>query len=163
MAAFRRRSVSVSLYGAFLVKGARTADLLFAFFLSCILSFVRPRRRLSSAPTARDPKPMRATAVKDGAPTLGGDGKANAWPRVKDLGLREKVIGQLRDPLPRVLVLLTAAPQRMQPETHDMVADGAECRKVGRGNGVATCCACAAVGDSGHRVFTSRPTSQVLD
>src|SRR5690242_5819808 len=50
-----------------LVKGARSADLLFAFFLSCILSFVRPRRRLSSAPTARDPKPTRATAVKDGA------------------------------------------------------------------------------------------------
>jgi hypothetical protein len=34
------------------------------------------------------------------APTLGGDGKANAWPWMKDLGLREKVIGQLGDPLP---------------------------------------------------------------
>ena len=34
------------------------------------------------------------------APTLGGDGEANAWPRMKDLGLREKVIGQPSHPFP---------------------------------------------------------------
>ena len=44
---------------------AARPSLSFSSFL-CILSFVRPRRRLSSAPTARDPKPTRATAVKDG-------------------------------------------------------------------------------------------------
>src|SRR5215471_18083307 len=59
------------------------------------------------------------------SPTLGGDGKANAWPWVKDLGLREEVIGQLCHPLPREAVLLTAAPQRAQPEAHHIVAESA--------------------------------------
>src|SRR5262249_25629554 len=57
---------------------------------------------------------------------------AHAWPWVKDLGLREEVIGQLCYPLPRELVFLAAAPQRAQPETHHIVAKGAECREVGR-------------------------------
>jgi hypothetical protein len=49
----RRAKASYGLYGAFLVKGARSTDLLFFFFAFLALSFVRPRRRLSSAPTAR--------------------------------------------------------------------------------------------------------------
>jgi hypothetical protein len=48
------------------------------------------------------------------APTLGGDGEANAEPRMKDLGLWEKVIGQLRHPLPREAIFLATAPQRAQ-------------------------------------------------
>jgi hypothetical protein len=63
---------------------------------------------------------------------LGGDGKANAWPWVKDLGLRKEVIGQLCHPLPREAVILTAAPQRAQPKARDMVTEGAECRGVKR-------------------------------
>src|SRR5262249_25873197 len=51
---------------------------------------------------------------------------------MKDFWLREEVIGQLCNPLPCEVVLLTATPQRPQPETHHMVAKGAECRKVGR-------------------------------
>jgi hypothetical protein len=51
---------------------------------------------------------------------------------MKDFGLREEVIGQLSNPLPREPVFLTASPQRAQPEAPDMVAEGAECRKVGR-------------------------------
>jgi hypothetical protein len=51
---------------------------------------------------------------------------------MKDLGLRENVIGQLRHPIPREAILLAAAPQRAQPEALDMVTEGAECRKVGR-------------------------------
>src|SRR5215470_11926011 len=66
------------------------------------------------------------------APTLGGDGEANYWPWMKNSWLREEVIGQLCNPLPREVVLLTATPQRAQPEAHHMVAKGAECRKVGR-------------------------------
>jgi hypothetical protein len=42
---------------------------------------------------------------------------------MKDFGLREKVIGQPRHPLPREAVLLTAAPQRAQPEAPDVVAE----------------------------------------
>src|SRR5262245_14977207 len=43
------------LYGAFLVKRGRSATFSFlsSFFAFLALSFVRPRRRLSSAPTAR--------------------------------------------------------------------------------------------------------------
>jgi hypothetical protein len=46
--------------------------------------------------------------------------------------LREKIIGQLLHPLPRKVILLTAAPQRAQPESLDVVAEGAECREVER-------------------------------
>jgi len=60
------------------------------------------------------------------APILGGDGKTNAWPWVKDLGLGEEVSGQLCHPFLRKAVLLTAAPQRAQPEARHMVAKGAE-------------------------------------
>src|SRR5262245_51405706 len=66
------------------------------------------------------------------APTLCGDGEADARPWVKNLGLREKVIGQLCDPLPREVILLAAAPQRAQPEAHNVVAKGAECQEVSR-------------------------------
>src|SRR5215470_7478126 len=51
---------------------------------------------------------------------------------MKDSWLREEIIGQLYNPLPCEIVLLTTAPQRAQPEAHHMVAKGAECRKVGR-------------------------------
>ena len=66
------------------------------------------------------------------APTLGGDGEANAWPWMKDLRLREKIIGQPCHPLPREAVLLTASPQRARPEAPDMVSEGAECRGISR-------------------------------
>ena len=51
---------------------------------------------------------------------------------MKDFGLREEVSGQLFHPLPREPVFLTAAPQRAQPNTPDMVTEGAECREIGR-------------------------------
>jgi len=54
------------LYGAFLVKGARSTTFSFSFFAFLALSFVRPRRRLSSA-DRKMPKPTCAAAVKDGA------------------------------------------------------------------------------------------------
>src|SRR5262245_3548453 len=82
--------------------------------------------------TPRPPHRSVRAQLRHTAPTLGGDGKANAWPWVKDLGLREEVIGQLCHPRPREVVLLTAAPQRAQPEVHHIVAKGAECRKVSR-------------------------------
>src|SRR5215813_6423392 len=82
--------------------------------------------------TLRPPHRSVRAQLRHTAPTLGSDGKANAWPWVKDLGLREEVIGQLCHPLPREAVLLTAAPQRAQPEALDMVAEGAECRGVER-------------------------------
>ena len=82
--------------------------------------------------TLRPPHRSVRAQLRHTAPTLGGDGKANARPRVKDLGLREKVIGQPCHPLPRKTVLLTAAPQRAQPEALDMVAEGAERRHVKR-------------------------------
>ena len=44
--------------------------------------------------------------------------------------MREEVIGQLCHPRPREVVLLTAAPQRAQPEAHHLVAKGAECREA---------------------------------
>jgi hypothetical protein len=49
---------------------------------------------------------------------------------MKDLGLRAKVVGQLRHPLPREAILLAAAPQRAQPEALDMVAEGAGAGKL---------------------------------
>ena len=80
--------------------------------------------------TERPPHRSVRAQLRHTAPTLGGDGKANARPWMKDLGLREKVIGQPRHPLPCEAILLTAAPQRAQPEALDMVAEGAECRKL---------------------------------
>jgi hypothetical protein len=82
--------------------------------------------------TPRPPHRSVRAQLRHTAPTLGGDGKAYVRPWVKDLGLQEKVIGQLCDPLPCEVVLLTAAPQRAQPEARDMVAKGAECREVSR-------------------------------
>src|SRR5262249_59067050 len=51
--------------------------------------------------TLRPPHRSVRAQLRHTAPTLGSDGKANAWPWVKDLGLREEVIGQLCHPLPR--------------------------------------------------------------
>src|SRR5262245_53337819 len=82
--------------------------------------------------TPRPPHRSVRARLRHTAPTLGGDGKTNAWPWVKDLGLREEVSGQLWHPFPRKAVLLTAAPQRAEPEARHMVAKGAECRIVGR-------------------------------
>src|SRR6516165_8005423 len=82
--------------------------------------------------TDRPPHRSVRAQLRHTAPTLGGDGEADARPWVKNLGLREKVIGQLCDPLPCQVILLTAAPQRAQPEAHNMVAKGAECREVSR-------------------------------
>jgi hypothetical protein len=50
--------------------------------------------------TPRPPHRSVRARLRHTAPTLGGDGKANTWPWVKDLGLREKVIGQSLHPLP---------------------------------------------------------------
>src|SRR5690349_21816298 len=66
--------------------------------MSAAPMMAHPRRLPHSILT--DVNPAACSGDRGTAPTLGGDGKANAWPRVKDLGLREKVIGQLRDPLP---------------------------------------------------------------
>src|SRR5262245_3965889 len=82
--------------------------------------------------TDRPPHRSVRAQLRHTAPTLGGDGEADARPWVKNLGLWEKVIGQLCDPLPCEVILLTAAPQRAQPEAHNMVAKGAECREVSR-------------------------------
>src|SRR5215813_5829021 len=71
--------------------------------------------------TPRPPLRSVRALLRHTAPTLGGDGKAYAWPWVKDLGLREEVIGQLWHPLPRKPIPLTASPQRAQPEAFDMV------------------------------------------
>jgi len=43
------------------------------------------------------------------------NGEANAGPRMTDASPGEVFVGQLRDPLPRVPVLLTAAPKRPSP------------------------------------------------
>src|SRR5262245_24656633 len=48
----------------------------------------------------RPPHRSGRAQLRHPAPTLGGDGKANAWPWMKDFGLREKVIGQPCHPLP---------------------------------------------------------------
>ena len=82
--------------------------------------------------TPRPPHRSVRAQLRHTAPTLGGNGKANAWPWMKDVGFREKVTGQPCHPRPREFVLLTAAPQRSQPEAHHIEAKGAECRKVGR-------------------------------
>ena len=50
--------------------------------------------------TPRPPHRSGRARLRHPAPTSGGDGEANDWPRMKDFGSREKVIGQLRDPLP---------------------------------------------------------------
>src|SRR5215813_5445138 len=92
----------------------------------------RERIAVGTQVTLRPPHSSVRAPLRHTAPTLGGDGKAHAWPWVKDLGLREEGIGQLCYPLPRELVFLAAAPQRAQPETHHIVAKGAECREVGR-------------------------------
>src|SRR5215475_8560870 len=43
--------------------------------------------------TPRPPHRSVRAQLRHTAPTLGGDGKANAWPWVKDLGLEEKISG----------------------------------------------------------------------
>jgi len=48
--------------------------------------------------TPRPPHRSVRARLRHTAPTLGGDGKANAWPWVKDLRLREEVIGRLYHP-----------------------------------------------------------------
>jgi len=44
--------------------------------------------------TLRPPHRSVRALLRHTAPTLGGNGEANAWPWMKDFGLREKVIGQ---------------------------------------------------------------------
>src|SRR5262245_57453527 len=82
--------------------------------------------------TQRPPLRSVQAQLRHTAPALSDDGKANVRPWMKNLGLWEKIIGQLCDPLPRKAVLLTAAPQRAQPEAANMVTEGAECREIGR-------------------------------
>jgi len=48
------------------------------------------------------------------------DGKALAWPRVKDDRLREPGVHQLRHPFPRDPILLAAISQDAPPEDGDM-------------------------------------------
>src|SRR5262245_26777758 len=99
------------------------------------ISRVPHKKRTIAVGTQVTPRPPRRSVralLRHTAPTLGADGKAYTRPWMKDLGLREKVIGQLCHPLPRKPILLTASPQRAQPEALDMVAEGAECRVVCR-------------------------------
>src|SRR6516225_10364102 len=49
------------------------------------------------------------------------DGKANVRPWMKDPGFREKVVSEPLNPLPREFILLTASPQRAQPEDFHVV------------------------------------------
>ena len=51
---------------------------------------------------------------------------------MKDFRLREKVVGQPRDPRPRQPVLLAASPERAHPGVFDVVKEGVECRHVSR-------------------------------
>src|SRR5215471_20561709 len=98
-------------------------------------SIPSPWSPLIAVGTQVTPRPLRRSVrarLRHTAPTLGGDGKANVWPWMKDLGLREEVIGQPLHALPREAVLLTAAPQRAQAEALNMIAEGAECREIGR-------------------------------
>jgi hypothetical protein len=60
------------------------------------------------------------------------DGKALAWPRMKDAGFGKEVVSQLLDPCPRRAVLLTAPSKRAPPESGDMDPEGRKCREVGR-------------------------------
>src|SRR5262249_24478440 len=98
-------------------------------------SIPSPWSPLIAVGTQVTPRPLHRSVrarLRHTAPTLGGDGKANVWPWMKDLGLGEEVIGQPLHALPREAVLLTAAPQRAQPEALNVIAEGAECREVGR-------------------------------
>src|SRR5215831_8450378 len=51
---------------------------------------------------------------------------------MKDPRLWEEVIGKLSNPLPGRLILLTASPQRSQPEVHDMGVEPQQSSKVCR-------------------------------
>jgi hypothetical protein len=51
---------------------------------------------------------------------------------MKDAGLREEVIGELLNPCPTRVVLLTASPERAQPEGLDVGAEDQQGPKVGR-------------------------------
>src|SRR3954466_13226233 len=59
------------------------------------------------------------------------DGETLTRPGVKDPGLGEIVVGQLLDPIPCRVVLLTAVPERAPPEAGDLVPEGRECPNVG--------------------------------
>src|SRR6516165_11246969 len=54
------------------------------------------------------------------------------WPGMKVAWLREKIVGQSFDPLPREAVFLASTPQRAQPEPLHMVAKGADLQAVRR-------------------------------
>ena len=75
---------------------------------------------LGTRVTLRPPHRSVRAQLRHRAPTLGGDGKANAWPWVKDLGLREEVIGQLYYPLqrPAPLPLTSKAVQQNRDAQH---------------------------------------------
>jgi hypothetical protein len=51
---------------------------------------------------------------------------------VKNTDLREKVIGQLLDPVPRYPILLTSSSERAAPEVGDGVTECLECATVRR-------------------------------
>src|ERR1700682_4119137 len=65
-------------------------------------------------------------------PPQSSAGKAIAWPRMKDAGFWEKVVGQLANPSPRHAILLAAPPKHTPPQVDDVVAERPQCATVGR-------------------------------
>src|SRR5262249_26051417 len=66
------------------------------------------------------------------APTSVCDGKAIAWPRVKDDRFGKPEVRQLSHPCPRDPSLLAATPKRAPPQVGHMVAEHAQCPRIGR-------------------------------
>jgi hypothetical protein len=69
-------------------------------FRSSIPSPWYPLIAVGTRVTPRHPHRSVRAPLRHTAPTLGGNGEANARPGMKDSGLREKVIGQPYHPLP---------------------------------------------------------------
>ena len=63
------------------------------------------------------------------------DGKAGIGPRMKETRGGEPVLGQAGKPVPREAVLLTATPERLQPEAPYVVPKRPQASEVG-GHGV---------------------------
>src|SRR6185503_21204483 len=59
------------------------------------------------------------------------DGKAIAWPRMKDGRFRKPVVCQLGHPCPRDPVLLAATSQRAPPEVGDVMPERDQCTGIG--------------------------------
>src|SRR5437588_6722113 len=78
-------------------------------------------------PISECPPPRSGRArLRHPAPTSGGNGKALARPRVKDVRFREPVVGELRDAIPGGAVPLAASSERAPPEVGHVLPERRE-------------------------------------